>query len=49
MDNFPNLKKPSHLLATFFGIGLLPLAPGTWGSLAGLLLFFAFILSLIHI
>ena len=43
MDNFPNLKKPSHLLVTFFGVGLLPLAPGTWGSLAGLLLFFAFI------
>ena len=43
MDNFPNLKKPSHFLVTFFGVGLLPLAPGTWGSLAGLLLFFAFI------
>ena len=43
MVDFPNLKKPSHLLVTFFGVGLLPLAPGTWGSLAGLILFFGFI------
>ena len=43
MKNFPNLKKPSHLLATFFGIGLMPLAPGTWASLVTLLLFFIFI------
>lgn len=27
---------PASLLATGFGIGLLPLAPGTWGSLAAL-------------
>jgi phosphatidylglycerophosphatase A len=40
MDKFPNLIKPSHLFATLFGIGLLPLAPGTWGSLFGLFLFF---------
>ena len=33
--NFPNLKNPTHLLATWFGIGLLRPAPGTWGSLAG--------------
>ena len=39
MNKFPNLKKPSHLFATLFGIGLLPLAPGTWGSLFGLILF----------
>ena len=39
MNNFPNLRKPSHLFATLFGIGLLPLAPGTWGSLFGLILF----------
>src|SRR3546814_15270610 len=27
---------PSSLLATWFGAGLLPGAPGTWGSLAAL-------------
>lgn len=27
---------PSSLLATWFGAGLLPRAPGTWGSLAAL-------------
>jgi phosphatidylglycerophosphatase A len=34
-------KKPriSFLLATWFGVGYLPKAPGTWGSLAGLVLF----------
>ena len=40
--HFPNLKKPTHLLATWFGIGLLRPAPGTWGSLAGVLLWFFF-------
>ena len=40
MNKFPNLKKFSHLSATFFGIGLLPIAPGTWGSFAALFLFF---------
>ena len=39
MNKFPILKKPSHLLATLFGIGLLPIAPGTWGSLLGLIMF----------
>lgn len=43
MNKFPELTKFSHLLASFFGIGLLPIAPGTWGSLVGLLLFFFFI------
>ena len=38
--NFPNLKKPSHLFATWFGIGLLRPAPGTWGSLAALLIWY---------
>lgn len=37
MHNFPQLQRPSHLLATLFGVGLLPFAPGTWGSIAGLL------------
>ncbi len=27
---------PAQLLATWFGVGLLPVAPGTWGSLAAL-------------
>ena len=39
MNKFPILKKPSHLFATLFGIGLLPIAPGTWGSLFGLIMF----------
>tara|TARA_B100000035_G_C20996832_1_gene552929 strand:+ start:120 stop:644 length:525 start_codon:yes stop_codon:yes gene_type:complete len=43
MNKFPELKNISHLLASFFGIGLLPIAPGTWGSLAALLLFFCFV------
>ena len=40
MDKFPNLLKPSHIFVTLFGVGLLPFAPGTWGSLFGLILFF---------
>jgi len=38
--DFPNLTKPTHVLATWFGIGLLRPAPGTWGSLAGVILWF---------
>ena len=38
--SFPKLNKPSHLLATFFGIGLLKPAPGTWGSLAAVILWY---------
>ena len=38
--SFPELNKPSHLLATFFGIGLLKPAPGTWGSLAAVILWY---------
>jgi len=36
----PSRKNPriSFLLATWFGLGYLPKAPGTWGSLAGLIL-----------
>lgn len=34
----PDLKKPHHLIAFGFGSGLLKPAPGTWGSLFGLLL-----------
>ena len=49
--SFPDLNKPSHLLATFFGIGLLKPAPGTWGSLAAVLLwyFLDFLHSYAHI
>ena len=49
--NFPNFKKPSHLFATWFGIGLIRPAPGTWGSLAALLLWYfaEFLHSSIHI
>lgn len=32
-----NLKNPIHFLAVGFGSGLLKPAPGTWGSLAGLM------------
>ena len=31
-----NLRHPAVLAATWFGAGLLPKAPGTWGSLAAL-------------
>ena len=40
MNKFPNLKKPSHLLATLFGVGKLPYGPGTWGSLATLIVWY---------
>ena len=43
MNKFPDLKRFSHLFSTFFGIGLLPIAPGTWGSFAALFLFFGLI------
>lgn len=33
-----NLKNPIHFLAVGFGSGLLRPAPGTWGSLVGLML-----------
>lgn len=32
----PGLSNPAVLLATWFGAGYLPKAPGTWGSLAAL-------------
>jgi phosphatidylglycerophosphatase A len=32
----PSLADPAMLLATWFGCGLLPWAPGSWGSLAAL-------------
>lgn len=36
MSHPPNLFTPHTLLATWFGSGLMPKAPGTWGSLAAL-------------
>ena len=33
------LAKPKILIATFGGVGLIPVAPGTWGSLAALPLY----------
>lgn len=33
-----NLKNPVHFLAVGFGSGLIKPAPGTWGTLAGLIL-----------
>jgi phosphatidylglycerophosphatase A len=35
-DPRPSLANPAVLLATVFGVGWLPKAPGTWGSLAAL-------------
>ncbi|MEX2643842.1 MAG: phosphatidylglycerophosphatase A [Acetobacterales bacterium] len=32
----PTLWRPSMLVGTFFGVGLMPVAPATWGSLATL-------------
>ena len=39
MSKFPNLKKPSHIVATLGGVGNAKYAPGTWGSLVALLCF----------
>lgn len=36
MPNRPSLKSPSTLIATWFGLGLIPKAPGTWGSLGAI-------------
>jgi phosphatidylglycerophosphatase A len=37
---FPNYNKVSHVIATCFGVGSIPFAPGTWGSLFTVLLVF---------
>ncbi len=37
-----NLKNPVHLLATGFGSGLAPFAPGTFGTLAAIPFFYLF-------
>ena len=38
--SFPNYNKISHVLATCFGVGSIPFAPGTWGSLLAVLLIY---------
>ena len=39
MSNFPDLKNPIHFVATLGGIGKIPIAPGTWGSVFAFLVF----------
>ena len=39
MQKFPNLKDPYHFIATLGGIGLIPLAPGTFGSIFAWVIF----------
>ena len=41
MKTFPNLKNPFDLFASLFGIGLIPFAPGTFGSIFALVVFVA--------
>ena len=38
--SFPNYNKVPHVLATCFGVGSIPFAPGTWGSLFAILLIY---------
>ena len=39
MSKFPDLKNPIHFIATLAGIGKIPIAPGTWGSVFAFLVF----------
>ena len=39
MSKFPDLKNPIHFIATLGGIGKIPIAPGTCGSIFALLVF----------
>lgn len=39
MKKFPNLKDPFHFAATLGGIGMLPIAPGTFGSITAWIIF----------
>ena len=39
MKKFPNLKNPFHFAATLGGIGMLPIAPGTFGSITAWIIF----------
>ena len=45
MSDFPDIKKPYDFIASLGGIGLIPYAPGTFGSLFG---WIAFIFILDH-
>ena len=39
MSKFPDLKNPIHFIVTLGGIGKIPIAPGTWGSIFAFLVF----------
>ena len=39
MSKFPDLKNPIHFIATLGGIGKIPVAPGTFGSIFAFLVF----------
>ena len=39
MKKFPNLKDPFHFAATLGGIGMMPIAPGTFGSITAWIIF----------
>ena len=39
MSKFPDLKNPIHFIATLGGIGKIPIAPGTWGSIFAFIIF----------
>ena len=39
MSKFPDLKNPIHFIATLGGIGKIPFAPGTFGSIFAFLIF----------
>ena len=39
MSKFPDLKNPIHCIATLGGIGKIPIAPGTWGSIFAFIIF----------
>ena len=39
MSKFPDLKNSIHFIATLGGIGKIPIAPGTWGSVFAFLVF----------
>ena len=44
-----NLSDPVHLLATGFGSGLAPVAPGTFGTVAAIPLYLAFVFSPLYV
>lgn len=44
--DWKGLRDPNVLLATGFGVGLLPKIPGTWGSILALILWYVLLASL---